>query len=68
MTQAELGSAKEAAHHAPSRTMKVLVDKLKQQLSTKENQHQVSHSHKKIFQCIMVSVNVSVNSVSVVFE
>lgn len=44
VTQAELASAKEAAHHAPSKTMKVLVDKLKQQLSTKESQHQVNSS------------------------
>eukprot|EP00117_Sycon_ciliatum_P009651 scpid6697/ scgid11854/ Centrosomal protein of 290 kDa; Bardet-Biedl syndrome 14 protein homolog; Nephrocystin-6 len=40
VTRAELLAAQEAAQHAPNRTMKVLVEKLKQQLAAKEQQHQ----------------------------
>ena len=37
----ELSAAHEAARQAPSKTMQTLVEKLRNQLSAKEKQHQV---------------------------
>lgn len=50
--EGELSAAQQAAKQAPSRTMKALVDRLRNQLSVKEKQQRVSMNN--VLLCILL--------------
>lgn len=47
--EGELSAAQQAAKQAPSRTMKALVERLRNQLAMKEKQHRVSSGEQICF-------------------